>query len=160
MSPIRDDDRPKSGNWKWWVLGCVGGPLILIAGCFALAGGAFLWVRNAAPNRMALERAKHNPAVVEALGVPLKAGFSGDTQIQSGVSTSEGKSTRAVMTIPVTGPKGHGVLSVVAERRKGVWRYRRLEITVDRTGQRIDLRSPGEISDSSSGEPLPETPKL
>lgn len=160
MSPIRDDDRPQGGKWKWWLLGCIGGPLLLVAGCVALLGGAFFWARNAAPNRMALERAKHNAAVVEALGSPLKTGFSGNTQIQSGVSTSDGKGTQATMTIPVTGPKGTGVLSVVAERRKGVWRYRQIEITVDKTGQRIDLRNPGEISDASSGEPTPETPKL
>jgi len=160
MSPIRDDDRPKGVNWKPWVLGCIGLPLLLIAGCLALAGGAFFWARSSIPNRTALERARHNPAVVAALGAPLKASFSGNTQFSSSTNAGEGSVTRATTTVPLSGPKGSGILSVVAEKRKGKWRYQRLELTLDKTGQRIDLRTPEELAaaEPERGESGNETP--
>jgi len=144
MSPIRDDDRPKGASWKPWVLGCVGVPLLLVAGCLALAGGAFFWARGSMPNRMALERARHNPAVREALGTPLRIGFASDTNVQANVSGPDGSTSRTSITHPISGPKGKGTLSVVAEKRKGHWHYEKLSVTIEKTGQVIDLLAPGE----------------
>ncbi len=151
MSPIRDDDRPKGANWKPWVLGCIAGPLILIAGCFALMGGAFFWAKNSSPSKSTLERARRNPAVVAALGTPIKAGFLGSTQVSTkvvnGVSVTE-----ALLTTPLTGPKDRGRLEVVGLKREGRWIYSRLEVVIDRTGQRIDLRTPEEASEPTPPE--------
>lgn len=146
MSPIRDDDRPKGTNWKPWVLGCVGVPLLLIVGCIALMGGAFFWARNSVPNKSAVERARQNPAVIEALGTPIKAGLSGSTQFSTN-ATREGNVTQATLVIPVTGPKGRGRIEVVGQKRKGRWHYSQLEAVIDKTGQRIDLRTPEEASE-------------
>lgn len=148
MSPIRDDDRPakRSGCLNPWVLGCVGVPLLLVVGCFALAGGGFLWMRSSLPDQPALERARANPAVVAALGTPLESRIFGDTNVMvyDSKSSNEESSTKASYSIPISGPKGKGTILIEGEKRRGTWLYRRMELTIAESGATIDLRTPEE----------------
>lgn len=146
MSPIRDDDRPtrRSGCANPWLLGCVGVPLLLVVGCFALAGGGFLWMRSSLPDKPALERARANPEVVAALGHPLESKLFGDKNVMVYNSAPGEKVSKATFSIPVSGPKGTGTILVEGEKRNGKWLYQRMEITLAKTGATIDLRTPEE----------------
>lgn len=161
MSPIRDDDRPKRSGCRPWVLGCVGVPLALAVGCVALISGGFFWARSSLPSKAALERARANPAVREALGTPLKGKLIGENNVMVYNAGSGGKRSEATFSIPVTGPKGSGTILVAGEKRKGAWHFRRMEITLDKTGATIDLLTPGEraaapkILEGDRGEPPP-----
>jgi hypothetical protein len=171
MSPIRDDDRPakRSGCLNPWVLGCIGVPLLLVVGCFALAGGGFLWMRSSLPKEPALERARANPAVVAALGTPLESKLFGDTNVMvyDSKTSNERRSTRASYSIPVSGPKGKGTILIEGEKRQGAWLYRRMELKIAETGAIFDLRTAeerakfpasSEVKDSFVVPEVPEPP--
>jgi hypothetical protein len=82
----------------------------------------------------ALARAKAEPAVVEALGSPIKDGM-----FVSGSTNVNGASGHADLAIPIYGPKGEATLYVVAEKSFGAWNYSNLVVEIKKTKERIDL---------------------
>jgi hypothetical protein len=82
----------------------------------------------------ALDRVRTAPAVVEAIGAPIKDGFF----VMGSISTS-GSFGAADLTIPVSGPKGSAWVSLFASKRLGVWHYERMIVHVDATQGTIDL---------------------
>lgn len=82
----------------------------------------------------ALAKAKANPAVVEALGSPIKDGIfvSGNTNVN-------GASGESNLAIPISGPKGKGTIYVKAEKSLGHWNYSDLVVEIQKSGERIDL---------------------
>lgn len=160
MSPIRDDDRPKRSGCRPWILGCVGVPLVLAVGCIALISGGFFWARSSLPSKGALERARANPAVREALGAPLKSKLFGDNNVMV-YNSKNGRTAEATFSIPISGPKGSGTILVAGDKSKGTWHYHRMEVKIDKTGATIDLLTPTERSaapdvvEGDRGEPSP-----
>ncbi|HEV7269151.1 cytochrome c oxidase assembly factor Coa1 family protein [Pseudoxanthomonas sp.] len=132
-------------NWKWCVP--VLGALLLalfaafVFGIVALVFGA---IKSSAPYQQALTRAQSDPAVIAALGEPIRAGFF----VQGNISTS-GASGEADLAIPLDGARADGTLYVVAEKRAGEWRYETLAVNVD-GGERVVLEG-----GSASPEPTP-----
>ena len=82
----------------------------------------------------ALAQAKTEPAVIEALGSPIKDGM-----FVSGSTNVNGASGEANLAITIYGPKGEGTLYVVAEKSVGAWNYSNLVVEVKKTKNRIDL---------------------
>ena len=82
----------------------------------------------------ALARAKTDPAVIEALGSPIKEGF-----LMSGNTNVNGASGESNLAIPISGPKGKGKIYVSANKSLGQWNYSGLVADVGETHQRIDL---------------------
>ena len=82
----------------------------------------------------ALARAKADPAVIEALGSPIKDGF-----LMSGNTNVNGASGESNLAIPISGPKGNGTIYVSANKSLGQWNYSGLVVEVGQTHQRIDL---------------------
>ena len=84
--------------------------------------------------REALARAKADPAVIEALGSPIKDGFlvSGNTNVNGAAGESN-------LAIPISGPKGKGTVYVSANKSLGQWNYSGLVVEVAQTHERIDL---------------------
>lgn len=118
-------------NWKWFVPAA----LILFVGLFA---GLFLGmakaVRSSEIYAGALERAKSEPAVVEALGMPIEAGFWCSWSVS--VRGSKGDATGAV---PISGPRGKATIYLVAAKSADVWQYTTLAVQIEASGGRIDL---------------------
>jgi Cytochrome oxidase complex assembly protein 1 len=79
-------------------------------------------------------RAKADPAVIQALGSPIRDGFpvSGNTNVT-------GASGESNLAIPISGPKGKGTIYVSANKSLGQWNYLRRVVEVGQTHQRIDL---------------------
>ena len=101
-------------------------------GIFAAAMCGFMKSSDAYAG--ALARARSSQAVANALGSPIADGFL----IQGNINVS-GDSGQAELTIPVSGPKGRGSISVEASKRLGAWHFDRMIVEVEATRQRIDL---------------------
>jgi hypothetical protein len=122
-------------NWKWFVpVGCFTLMLLFLA----FVGSILLIVFSAMKSRDvykdALARAKTNPAVIDALGSPIKERF-----FMSGNTNVNGASGKSNLAIPISGPKGKGTIYVSAQKSLGEWNYSGLIVEIGQTHQRIDL---------------------
>ena len=82
----------------------------------------------------ALARAKADPAVIEALGSPVKDGL-----LVSGNTNVNGASGESNLAIPISGPKGKETIYVSAKKSLGQWKYSGLVVELGQTHERIDL---------------------
>lgn len=120
-------------------LSCLIGSIVFIVigicatGIFTVTIGL---IRDSDAAQEALARAQRDPQVEAALGRPLEIGWFFPT---GSISTSTDGSGNANLTLPISGPRGSGKLIVSGVRTRGVWEYDRLVVTVDGTGQQIDL---------------------
>lgn len=133
-----------SRNWKWALpVGGCGGCLFFLLIIAIFFSSIFLAVFGAMKSsdvyKTALSRAKSNPAVIEALGEPVKEGF-----LTSGSTNVNGASGSADLAIPISGPRGKGTIYVVATKSAGQWSYSRLEVEIDGRRERIDLQEAGD----------------
>jgi hypothetical protein len=131
-------------NWKWFVpTGCLT-VLILFAAFIALIVMiVFSAMKSSDVYKEALERAKADPAVTEALGSPIKDGL-----FVSGSTNVNGASGEAKLAIPIYGPKGKATIYVVAKKSAGQWKDTVLAVEIEKTKRRIDLRKTSERSES------------
>lgn len=122
-------------NYKWFLpVICVGG-LLLFTGIIALfVYGVFGLLKSSDPYKQALARAKAEPAVIAALGSPIRAGFFVTGSIN--LSNSSGD---ADLSFPISGPNGKATVYVVAKKSLGRWTFQHLIVEIGKTGKRIDL---------------------
>jgi hypothetical protein len=108
--------------------------LLFVAFVASVALIVFSAVKSTDVYKDAVARAKANPAVIEALGSPITEGF-----LVSGNTNVNGASGEANLSIPISGPKGKGIVYVAATKSLGRWNYSGLVMEIARTHQRIDL---------------------
>lgn len=122
-------------NWKWVVpVGCA--TLVVLA---AAAVAAVLWLvsigmRSSGAYAEALERARVDCEVQEALGAPVEPGW-----FVSGSVHVTGPSGEADLAIPLRGPQGSGKLYSTATKAAGRWSFEILEVETPGREDRIDL---------------------
>lgn len=122
-------------NWKWLVpMGCL---TLLGFGLALMAGTAYFifgMMKSAEVYQEALRRMQANPAVVQALGEPVKDGLyvTGNIQVN-------GPAGSADLSFPVSGPKGKGMAYLKGTKSMGAWTLEELVVEVNATGERIDL---------------------
>lgn len=136
-------------NWKWFVpLACLWGLAVVAGFCALIACFAFGLMKTSDVYKEALARAKANPAVVRALGAPMREGLfvSGSIQVS-------GPSGNAELSIPLSGPTGKGTIFLEARKSAGRWSFAKLFVEVDGTRERIDLLRPGETPLPSESVP-------
>jgi formylmethanofuran dehydrogenase subunit D len=122
-------------NWKWFVpTGCLTISVLFLAFVGAIVMIIFSAIKSTEPYEDAFARAKMNPAVIEALGSPVKKGFfvSGNTNVN-------GAAGEADLAIPISGPKGNGMIYAKATKSLGRWSYSDLVVEIQATRNRIDL---------------------
>ena len=122
-------------NWKWFVpTGCLTIVVLFVAFVGSIVMIVFSAIKSTDPYKDAFARAKMHPAVIEALGSPIKEGFfvSGNTNVN-------GAAGEANLSIPISGPKGKGTIYVKAKKSLGRWSYSDLVVEIQKTGHRIDL---------------------
>jgi hypothetical protein len=110
------------------------GFLLLIlfgAGVLLLVEVAF---QHSEVSREAVAVAQANPRVRQLLGEPITVG-----KIILGNIHINGSAGHAELTIPISGPKGKGVIHAIANERAEVWRFAFLQVDVDGKGEPIDL---------------------
>jgi hypothetical protein len=131
-------------NWKWFVpLGCFSVALLFLLFVGSILVIVFGAMKSTDVYKDALSRAKADPAVIEALGSPIKDGF-----LVSGNTNVNGASGETNLAIPITGPKGKGTIYVSANKSLGQWIYSGLVVEVGETHKRINLLQKSAPSDS------------
>lgn len=119
-------------------LGCCGATGLFF-GCIALFFGAVFGVmRSSGACQAAVARAGSTPAIVQALGAPLKVGWFVTGTLDPG--------RHAEMTIPISGPRGKARIYVVASNATGEWTFSTLTVKIMATGERISLVEKGQPS--------------
>ena len=122
-------------NWKWFVPVAVLSGIALLAGfVFAIVSLVFGVIKSSDAYQEALARARASPAVISALGSPIKEGF----YVTGNINVS-GPSGDAKLAIPVSGPKDEGTIYLEARKSADLWSYSVLVVQVGQTKQRIDL---------------------
>jgi hypothetical protein len=122
-------------NWKWLLpSGCLFVFLLAIgfaAAIFFLVVGV---MKESGAYKIAVTRARENPAVIEVLGTPITEGW-----LPSGSAHSVGPGGDANLAIPIRGPKGKATIYVAAMEVVGIWHFNTLAVEIEATHQRIDL---------------------
>jgi len=122
-------------NWKWFVpAGCLTIILLFIAFVGSMVMIVFSAIKSTDLYKDPLARAKTHPAVIEALGSPIREGF-----LVSGNTNVNGASGEANLSVPIAGPKGKGTIYAAARKSLGQWNYSGLVVEIAKTHQRIDL---------------------
>ena len=124
-----------SRNWKWFVpTGCLAIVAMIAAFVAMIVIIVFGALKSTDVYKNAVARAKADPAVIDALGTPVKEGM-----FLSGSTSTTGPSGEAELSIPISGPKGEATIYVVAKKSAGEWTYERLVVEIAQTKQRIEL---------------------
>ena len=124
-------------------LGCFSVALMFLLFVGSILVIVFSAMKSTDVYKEALSRAKADPAVIEALGSPIKDGF-----LMSGNTNVNGASGETNLAIPISGPKGKGTIYVSANKSLGQWIYSGLVVEVGETHKRINLLQKSAPSDS------------
>lgn len=127
---------PRSGfwtkNWKWMVPVAA---VVAFAGFVALiVSVVFGVIKSTEPYKEAVSRASADTAVQSALGTPVKSDF-----LVTGSINTAGSHGRALLDIPISGPKGKAHIHVEAIKDDGKWTYTHLDVTVPGMPRTIPL---------------------
>ena len=115
-------------------LGCFTVALLFLAFVGSMIVIVFSAMKSTDVYKQAVARARSDPAVIEALGSPIKEAF-----LLSGNTNVNGASGESNLAIPISGPKGKGTIYVSANKSLGRWIYSGLVVEVGQTHKRIDL---------------------
>ncbi|MBN1676717.1 MAG: hypothetical protein JXR37_37075 [Kiritimatiellae bacterium] len=122
-------------NWKWFVpVACVVSFVLFVGLIAAFMFFVLGMMKSCEAYKVAVAKAEAHPSVLEALGAPLKEGA-----FIAGSINESGASGRAELSIPISGPRGKGIIHVVAARSGGEWAFSTLVVEFEATGQRINL---------------------
>lgn len=114
-------------NWKWAVP--VGGCFTLILLVIALFGSIFYGVttllEKSQPYEYAFEKINQDDEIIAILGSPIEQ----DGMMQGSLNWNNGDG-KADMKIPISGPKGNGVLYINASSKDDNWDYHEIRVDV------------------------------
>jgi hypothetical protein len=96
---------------------------LLVAAVLAVVGLVMWSIRQSDVYRMAMERVRQDPAVVQRLGSPIESGW-----IVSGSMNIEGDSGTANFTIPIHGPRASAKVYLDARKTMGEWTFNSLVV--------------------------------
>jgi hypothetical protein len=116
-------------------LSCCSAAALFFGGIACIVIGAFAVIRSSGACQEAVARAAATPAVVQALGAPLKVGWFVTGTLDPG--------RHAEITIPVSGPRDKARIDVVASKTAGEWVFSTLTVKIRATGEQIFLMEKG-----------------
>ncbi|GJQ29877.1 MAG: hypothetical protein HBSAPP03_17610 [Phycisphaerae bacterium] len=128
-----------SRNAVWVVIASV----VLVVGVGITCAGGFVWAamrvfRDHPATQEALTKVEADPRVAAIVGTPLTPGW----MVQGNIGTTGGVTTLNVR-LPVTGPKGSGVIRFSVTDMPGSPRvFTSLQFVVDNGGAVIDVMKP------------------
>lgn len=132
-------------NWKWLVPAICLTALLVLGGVVGLMlFGIETMLKDSAPYDKAVASAKADPRVTAALGVPITEGLFSTGNVSVNYSSSGGRTGKANMAIPISGPKGKATIYVTASETAGKWSFSKLVVHVTKTGQEFDLTEPSD----------------
>jgi len=91
-------------------------------------------MRSSDVAKLTIATAQTNPALAEKLGLPLKTSelISGYTDASTGT---------ALVVVPISGPRGSGVLYADVRKQSGIWQLRSLVFRAEGSTVNLDLLS-------------------
>jgi hypothetical protein len=121
-------------NWKWFVpTGCLSIIIIFVAFIGALFLGIGSLMTNSDAYKESMAAAERNKTVIENLGTPLE-----NDGMVSGSINSSNNTGNCDLEIPIKGPKGKGILFVVATKNVK-WKYTQMSVYIEKTDEEINL---------------------
>ena len=122
---------------QWKIpLGCL--TLLFLIAVFGLLTMTIITTsfRSSDVYKQALVKAAESQQVRDLMGEPIRAAWliSGDLHVN-------GSTGNANLSIPISGPRGKGVIRAVAFKSEGVWRFTYLKVKVEGQDESIDLLS-------------------
>ncbi|UXM94093.1 cytochrome c oxidase assembly factor 1 family protein [Bartonella sp. HY329] len=114
------------------ILGCIGAFILVICTIIYFVVGA---VKKSEPYLLGLEIAKKNAEIVALMGEPIEEGF-----FVGGNTPAPNEQGMIDMSIPLTGPKGSGVVLIVGQKLGDDWKYSRILFRSNETTAVVDLR--------------------
>lgn len=124
-------------HWKGLVVAILGLIAASILALVIAVVGLVMWsMRQSDVYRMAMQRARQNPEVVERLGTPIESGW-----LVSGSMNIENDSGTANLTIPIHGPRQQAKMYLDARKRMGEWTFNSLTVKTA-AGEQIELVPP------------------
>ena len=124
-------------NRRRGIIGCLATLVILLCCGGASAGvvfGIFSGLRSSDAYQLALNTVQASPQAQAALGTPIE-----DALFFSGSVNVSGADGNASFNMPVSGPHGSGSVQVAAVRSNDIWELTLLLLTVEDSGEQIDL---------------------
>jgi MFS family permease len=111
---------------------------VLGIGVFVVVLLAFIehQIRTSPVYQASVAKARTSSQVVKVLGEPIKEGWFSSGEL----TQSTDGSGSATLMIPLSGPKGKGVLKVEAARLAGSWRFSTLQFSAAQQALTVDLR--------------------
>lgn len=126
-------------NWKWFVPLLMVGTLLMIA---AFTSAVFSMItmifRRSYPYQYAVAQARDSSEVARQIGSPFHIGWLIMGNLNQSVETGDAR-----MSIPISGPRGHGHIIVVATKTENRWTFTTLEVDVAGRENPILLPKPG-----------------
>ncbi len=116
-------------------LGCLTLVLLIAVGGGGVITAVVASFRSSEVYRQAMDKVTHSSQVRDLLGEPIRSSW-----FVSGQLNVNGSTGNASLSIPISGPKGKGVIRTVASK-SGVWRFTCLEVEVEGQPGKIDLLS-------------------
>jgi hypothetical protein len=147
MTYVPPAPSPPPGGWyqrnrRWFLPLVIAGPVLLVVlavgfvvGIFAVVMGS---MKASGAYQQALKRVRSDPAVVQAIGRPVRPGRT----VWGNINVS-GPNGSASMSFPVSGPKGEGRVFVDATKTGGVWTLDSLSVEIEGRPGRLVLVGPG-----------------
>lgn len=124
-----------SRNWKWFVpVGCLTMIVLFLGFIAIIVFSVFGIMKSSDVYKIAVEKSKSNPAIIEALGIPIEEGL-----LVSGNVNISGSSGNADIAIPISGPNGEATIYAVAAKSAGRWTFSILEAEIKGTDVRLNL---------------------
>lgn len=130
-------------NWLWAVplLGCLSVLVLPMCVCGGCMGALCATMRGQTSVMMdGVTRATTHPEVIAALGEPVRPSVPKNTQMRQNDDVGF-----IDVHVPLEGPKGTGVLHIVASGKDDAWTFQVLDVTIDADGRVIalPLEAPG-----------------
>ena len=115
-------------NWKWVVPvgGCFGIILLFVFFIGSLFYGVATLLEGTDPYEYAIEKINNDQQLIDELGTPIvKEGM-----VQGSINYTNGNG-EAIMQIPISGPKGKGILYINASSINDNWTYHEIRVEIN-----------------------------
>ncbi|MGO9088154.1 MAG: cytochrome c oxidase assembly factor Coa1 family protein [Candidatus Sulfotelmatobacter sp.] len=133
--PTRKSWLERRPLWKI-PLGCL--TLLLLIAVFGLTLMTIITAsfRSSDVYKQAMAKAAENQQVRDLVGEPIRAAW-----LISGELHVNGSTGNANLSIPISGPRGKGMIHAVAFKSEGAWRFTYLQVRIEGQNESIDLLS-------------------
>ncbi|MFK5921364.1 MAG: cytochrome c oxidase assembly factor Coa1 family protein [Verrucomicrobiota bacterium] len=131
---MNQEAKKKSPVLKYIGCGCLSLVVVGVIGMVVVGLGIGKALKSNAPYKDSIVAVQANQVAIEALGEPIKPGF-----MLSGSINVENDGGNVTFSIPVSGPKGSGTITVKGTKAGGVWSYDTWQLKVDGREEVIEL---------------------